>query len=336
MTLSGFRGRGGAVVLAIAVGGVLGWWTYSRLAGALAPFAVDFTYPWRAAGHLVAGRDPYQHMPPGPYAQSGPFLYPLPAAIVAMPVAGFSAPVAGGLFFGLSSALFTYAMARDALWRLTVLVSPAFVLSYLNIQWAPIVVAGALIPAFGWIAAAKPNLGLIALAYRPRWSMVVLAAIFVVLSIMWIPRWPLEWLDHVRMQQAPHQPAVLWPVGAIGLLGFLRWRTPGGRTLAAMTLVPVSSLPYDHVFLWLAACTWKESVALSVTGWIAYFIVLATAPHDLTTRPQFVQLVLALGLYVPAAIIVLRHPNAGGLPGWIERRVHLLPHWLRGRPAEAA
>jgi hypothetical protein len=326
----------GPIAIALVVGAVLGWWTYSRLHANLAPFAVDFTYPWRAAGHLAAGRDPYQHMPPGPYAQSGPFLYPLPAAIVAFPVARFSAAVAGGLFFGVSSALFTYAMARDAYWRLTILASPAFVLSYLNIQWAPIVIAGALLPALGWIVAAKPNLGLIALAYRPRWSAVVLGAVFVVLSIVWIPRWPFEWLEHVKMQQAPHQPAALWPLGAVGLLGLLRWRTAGGRTLAAMTIVPVSSLPYDHVFLWLAARTWKESVILTVTGWIAYLVVLATAPHDLTRRPQFVQLVLAAGIYVPATIIVLRHPNVGRVPAWLERRLRVFPRWLRGESAEVA
>jgi hypothetical protein len=336
MKLPRLNRRVGPIVVAIVIGSVLGWWTYARLAANLAPFAVDFTYAWRAAGHLAAGRDPYQHMPPGPYAQSGPFLYPLPAAIVALPVGRLSAAVAGGLFFGVSSALFAWAIARDAYWKLTFLASPAFVLSYLNIQWAPLVIAGALIPALGWIVATKPNLGLIALAYRPRKSTVILAGLFVVLSVIWIPQWPREWLQHVRLQQAPHQPAVLWPLGAVGLLGLLRWRTPGGRTVAAMTVVPVSSLPYDHVFMWLAVRTWKESVALTVTGWIAYLVVLATAPHDLTTRPQFVQLVLALGIYVPATLIVLRHPNAGAVPAWLERRTCVLPPWLRGRSAEVA
>src|SRR5690349_21765930 len=101
MRMSSVDRRIAAIAIAIVVGCVLGWWTYSRLAANLAPFAVDFTYPWRAAGHLAAGRDPYQHMPPGPYAQSGPFLYPLPAAIIALPVANLSAAVAGGLFFGI-------------------------------------------------------------------------------------------------------------------------------------------------------------------------------------------------------------------------------------------
>jgi hypothetical protein len=323
----------GAVAIGLAVGLLLGWWTYTRLTANLAPFAVDFTYPWRAAGHLAAGRDPYQHMPPGPYAQSGPFLYPLTAAILALPVARLPAALAGALFFGLSSALFTYAIVREAYWKLLILLSPAFVLSYDNIQWAPLVIAGTLLPALGWVGAAKPNLGLIGFSYRPRWSTVVLGLLFGAASLIWIPKWPLEWLDHVRMQQAPHRSALVWPLGFVGLAGLLRWRTDAGRVLVAMTLVPVSSLPYDHLFLWLAARTWKESLLLTTTSWVAYIAVLATAPHDLTTKPGFVQLLLAVGIYAPAAAITLRHRNAGWIPGWLERRTHVLPRWLRGYPA---
>lgn len=325
----------GAAAAAIAIGLVLGWWTYVRLRANVAPYAVDFTYPWRAAGHLVAGRDPYQHMPKGAYAQNGPFLYPLTAAVVALPLARMSATLAGAVFFGVSSALFAYAMAREAYWKLLALASPAFVLSYYNIQWAPVVIAGALLAGVGWIGVAKPNLGLIAFAYRPRWSTAWLGVGFIAVTLAWIPRWPLEWLEHLRMQQAPHQAVVMWPLGLVGLAGLLKWRTPSGRLLAAMTLVPVASLPYDHLGLWLLAATWKESLMLSATSWAAYIAVLATAPHDLTTTPDFVQLLLAVGMYLPAAAIVLRKPNEGSIPDWIERRVQALPRWLRGRSPAA-
>ena len=322
-----------ALIIATAVGVLLGWWTYARLDANLAPFAVDFTYPWRAAGHLLSGRDPYQSMPVAPYGQAGPFLYPLPAAVLAMPVGRLNASVAGAIFFGVSTALFAYAVARQALWQLLTLVSPSFVLAYYNIQWSPIIVASALLPLLGWIGVAKPNLGLIAFAYRPRWSTLILGVVFVVLTIAWLPAWPSEWLQHVRLQQAPHEPAVLWPFGLVGLAGLLRWRTPGGRVLTAITLVPTSSLPYDHLFLWLTARTWKESAALSAVGWVAYVIVLATAPHDLTTRPGLVQCIISLGMYLPAAVLVMRRPNEGTVPAWLERRAELLPRWLRGASA---
>ena len=322
-----------AAVIALGVGLWLGWWTYDRLAANMAPFAVDFTYPWRAAGHLAAGRSPYQNMPPAPYAQGGPFLYPLPAAILTLPVAHFSAAVAGALFFGVSSALFAYGVVRSAYWKLLMMLSPAFVLSYYNVQWAPITLASALIPGLGWIGVAKPNLGLVAFAYRPRWSTVILGLAFIAISLLWLPRWPIEWLEQLRMQQSPHTSAVMWPVGFVGLAGLIKWRTPEGRVLAAMTIVPSSSVPYDTLFLWLAMRTWKESVILTVTSWVAYVTVLATAPHDLRTKPEFVQLILAVGIYLPATVIVMRHRNEGNVPEWLERRTRALPRWLRGARA---
>ena len=212
-----------AVAIALGVGLILGWWTYARLHANLAPFAVDFTYPWRAAGHLLAGRDPYQNMPRAPYAQAGLFLYPLPAALIALPVAKSSAAVAGGVFFGVSSGLFAYALARDAYWKLAMMASPAFVLAYFNVQWAPLILASALLPALGWLGVAKPNLGLIAFAYRPRWSTVIGGAAFIAISLLVLPRWPLEWLHHLHMQESPHRPPLLWPLGFVGLAGLIRW-----------------------------------------------------------------------------------------------------------------
>jgi hypothetical protein len=125
----------------------------------------------------------------------------------------------------------------------------------------------------------------------------------------------------------------MWPVGFVGLAGLIKWRTPEGRVLAAMTLVPSSSVPYDPLFLWLAMRTWKESAILTVTSWAAYVTVLATAPHDLRTKPEFVQLILSVGMYLPATVIVMRHRNEGSVPEWLERRTRALPRWLRGAPA---
>jgi hypothetical protein len=41
-------------------------------------------------------------------------------------------------------------------------------------------------------------------------------------------------------------------------------------------------------------------------------------------------------LYVPLTLMVLKRPNAGPMPLWIERRVASWPAWLRGRPEAAA
>ena len=99
-----------------------------------------------------------------------------------------------------------------------------------------------------------------------------------------------------------------------------------------MTLVPTSAWFYDQLFLWLVARTWKQSLVLSVCSWVAYVAVLAQAPIDLTDirSARVIQAILAVGVYLPAAVMVWRQPNEGPAPVWLERRAAALPRWLRG------
>jgi hypothetical protein len=108
---------------------------------------------------------------------------------------------------------------------------------------------------------------------------------------------------------------VVWPLGAVGLLGLLRWRTEQGRVLLAMTLVPLAPFHYDHLFLWLVPRNWRQSLALSACSWISVIAMLATTPHDLTRDPRLVQALIAAGMYLPAAIMVLLAPNVAD-GGW--------------------
>jgi len=319
--------------VAVVIGLVVGVWTWQRLVANPQIRALDFTYAWRAAGHLLAGRNPYENMPAAPYTEAGLFLYPLTTAIVALPFARLSVAVAGTAFGAISAMLFAFALSRRGFWRLIVLLSPAWLLAYYNLQWAPLVMASALLPFLGWIGAAKPNLGLVAFAYRPRWSTLLTGGALIAASLIWVPRWPADWLATLRIQEAPHDPPLLWPCGFVGLLGLLRWRTGEGRVLAAATISPAMSLPYDHLMLWLVAQSWRESLLLVATSWAAWIAALATAPHDLTRTPAFVQGLLVAGMYVPATLIVMRRPNHGAAPAWIDRLTSRWPSWLRGVPA---
>ena len=40
---------------------------------------------------------------------------------------------------------------------------------------------------------------------------------------------------------------------------------------------------------------------------------------------------ILLGCYTPALYIVLRRPNEGTIPSWLERQVARWPAWARGR-----
>jgi len=130
----------------------------------------------------------------------------------------------------------------------------------------------------------------------------------------------------------------LWPFGFVGLAGLLRWRTPEGRILAAMTLAPSSAWFYDQLFLMLVARTWKQSLVLGALSWVAFIVVLATqAPINLVDpeRARGVQRILVLGTYLPAAVLDLRLPNVGAIPPWLERVTSRWPAPLRGRSPHA-
>jgi hypothetical protein len=292
--------------------------------------AGDFDFPLRAARHLAAGRDPYVAMAPGTVGAAGAFLYPLPAAFVAVPFAALPPAYAGAAFVGVSGALLAFALSARGWWRLLALMSPAFLLSFSVANWPPLIMASALIPGLGWLAAAKPNLGVVAFAYRPRWSTIVAGIVVIAASLVLVPGWPAGWLSHVARQEIAHTPTFAWPLGAVGLAGLLRWRTPEGRALAAFALVPVSVFPYDHLMLWLIPRNFREALLLTWTAWIAAPAVLGFNAEASHTTLLLIQAGITLGTVVPATFLVLRHPNTGPVPPRIERLVSCWPHWARG------
>jgi hypothetical protein len=294
--------------------------------------AHDFSYPWYAAQALFAGKDPYEAVRTAgsalpPFA---PWLfYPLPAVLLAGVVASLTPVAAGGVFFGLSSAVLAYVVVKRNTVHVPIFVGAPFARAALSVQWSPLLAAAALAPAsLGWLAAVKPTTGAAALLLRPRLKAFVGAAAFGLLSILVLPSWPHDWLEAVRHVPNHHAP-VSYPLGAVGLAGLLRWRTGEGRLLAAMTLVPQVPWYYDQLMLCLTARTERQSYFLAASSWIAYIAMHLTKD---VTRGAFVYIepYISLGLYLPAALIVLRHRNEGEVPARLERLVRSLPHWLRG------
>src|SRR3954468_11467693 len=82
-------------------------------------FWPDFVFPWSAARHLLAGRDPYVALPGGlaePFET--PLLYPLPTVLAAVPLARLSLPAAGAIMMGISAALLAFVLTKDGWHRL--------------------------------------------------------------------------------------------------------------------------------------------------------------------------------------------------------------------------
>ena len=154
--------------------------------------------------------------------------------------------------------------------------------------------------------AAKPNIGLVSLIYRPSTRGALGAIALGLVALLFVPQWPLEWLEAVKGAPRYRGPAFSL-AGAFTLLGLLRYRRREGRLFVAMALVPQLSLFYDQLPLWLVPSTIWRSLLLTVLSWVAWFCWYpssALATSAAVARPWILALV-----YAPALVMLLLLPS---------------------------
>jgi hypothetical protein len=278
--------------LAITVwAAVLGWLTVG--------------WPWDAvqlriaARALLSGSDPYAAVPAGGF----PFelYYPFPAVLLAVPFAAMSDAVARVSWAALTGAAFAWGVRGST--RVAAL-SATFVVCLVLGQFAPAMMAVAGLPWLGFLLAAKPSIGLALFAAYPSRKALISGAVFVAISLALLPDWPLRWFE--ALGTMPQHAPVVMPGGAILLLGFLRWRTPAGRLIGTLALVPHGA--YDAVVLFLACKSLREGLVLAVLSWAGAFASGWLWPHTPEGgMPHAGRWLVALvTLYLPALWLVLR------------------------------
>jgi hypothetical protein len=275
----------------------------------------DFEQVWFAARELLAGNTPYGAIGPGrTFDWPWPFVYPLTTVVSVLPLALVPAPVARTLFLGLSVGLLALAFRDRPL--LPVIVGAPFVNAFWNVQWSIILTAAMVLPWLGWLAPAKPTLG-VALLTQARSRRQLQIAIggglaLVLISLTLRPGWPGEWL--VTLREGPRFiPPLLRPGGLLLLAAALRWKEPEGRLILALAVTPQTAMWYEALPLFLVPRSLAEGKILAFTSQLAFFsTALMDVPAEWAGRTRIIGMLMLAGCYFPALIMVLRRRR---LPG---------------------
>jgi hypothetical protein len=256
--------------------------------------AGDFNWAVLAAQDLLAHRNPYDR----PMQ-----LYPLTCALFGLPFVWMRPEVAGGAFYGLSSALMAFGLSRHGYHRMLVFMAYPYWAGIIEAQWAPLIIASAFFPLLLPATLAKPQLGL-PVAFTSPTKRGLLACIAVIaLTFLVMPRWPWLWIAHFHRYDR-FIPLLLLP-GPLLALALLRYRERDARLLFFMAAVPQRWL-YDPLILWLIPKSRRELVYTVGLSWLAGIWRWYNHPHTFSQVGR----VIVLFMYLPMLVVVLLRSRA--------------------------
>ena len=302
--------------------------------------STDFGQVWFAARCVLAGVDPYSLIGPHlPFNWDWPFVYPITAALVAIPLTPFAESAASVLFVAIGAGCFAWTLMEHGYGPLFGFFALSTREATAAAQWSPLIAASFAIPAVSIALVAKPTVGAALFVARPRWLAVVGGIALTALAFLLQPTWVLHWqhaLQVYRLMEpsgSPFRAIVGFPGGVLALACLLRWRRPEARLVAALACVPVTVSAYETVPLLLVPRTFWETALLVALGYAQAQVTMIFVPVPWTTS-EFIAVkgqLLVLSMYIPVTIMVLRRPNEGSVPAWLERLSVTLSTWVSGK-----
>jgi hypothetical protein len=190
--------------------------------------AADFGWAIQATRDLLAHKNPYQNPQQ---------LYPLTVAFFGLPFVWIKPDLAAGIFYGISSALLAFGLTKDAYHRLLIFFAYPYWAGILTAQWMPLVMASCFFPLLLPVTMAKPQIGLPVALTNLTWRGVLAGSVVFLLSLLWLPQWPLYWLvnTHHYSRFIPMYDAfilwlipktrreIVWTVALSWIPGIWRW-----------------------------------------------------------------------------------------------------------------
>ncbi len=276
------------LIISLAIGAVSGFLCW-RILAHLNLGAGDFVWAIRNATYLLRGQNPYD----SPLEQ-----YPITAAMVALPFVKLPGPVAGGIFYGFSSALLAFGITRDSYVQLLVFLAYPYWAGMLVAQWSPLIAAASFFPLLLPLAMAKPQVGLpVALTHLSRRG-IISCFVVLALSIVLMPKWPIWWIHQWGGYQH-FVPLLVFP-GILVLLALLRWRNKDAQLLILAALMPQRWF-FDAFILWLIPKTRRELLWTIVLSWVPGIWRWNHVPHNSTEVGRWA----VMFLYMPMLAVIL-------------------------------
>lgn len=291
------------IIIAIAIGLISGLicGVYQQRFGR---GAGDLAMPLCQGAALLRGADPYaacrgfQSDGVTPNTAN-----PITTVLITMPLLPLPAPLAAGIFFGLSSALLSWGLTRAGqTWPMLTFAAYPYWQAMQTVQWAPLLLATFYIPELIALTLAKPHVGApVALSVRWRRWPVAAAVALGLASLIVMPSWPLRMLGGGVGAPAEYRSPVLFIAGLPLLLAGLRWRDRHARYLLLLSLVPQRTF-YDQLLAFGVPRSRRPLLFLVAASWLCY-LGWIFSPNP--AIPWHILLI-----YLPALAIVLYESRA--------------------------
>src|SRR5579871_6732 len=276
------------MIASIAVGLISGFLCFFFM-GRLGQGAGDFTWSLHLAQRLLHRQNPYDT----PFEQ-----YPITAGFFALPFVKLPREIAAGIFYGISSAVLAFGLAREGYHRLLVFLAYPYWIGLLYVQWSPIIMAAAFFPLLIPLTMAKPQVGLPIFLTRFSLRGCLLCVLVAVASLLLLPRWPLLWLGQLHNYQ--HFIALLVLPGPLILLALFRYRDRDAMLLLLTACMPQRWF-FDVFILWLIPKTRREILITVFFSWCAGIWRWYHLPQSFDQVGRWI----VLSIYLPMLTIVL-------------------------------
>jgi hypothetical protein len=256
----------------------------------------DLFFPFCGASALLQGSDPYGEACLIKYQGRIYPPNPMTTVLVAVPFAALG--VLGSIIlWSCITGLLVFGLLKDgAWWRLLTLLSAPYWEAFLTLQWSPLILAIALLPALLPLAFVKPQTGLPVILTNMTWRRVVACGLFLAATLAVDMSWPLRWLAQIGSYDG-YIPLLAFPVGMLLLLAIARWREKSAQFLLLMAIVPQRGI-YDLLSLWSLLETPKQLIIVNGLSWLLYIMVI-------TEMPIPFPILSVLLIYLPILAIIL-------------------------------